>query len=284
MTSASTWVTGARPRTLPAAVTPIVVATALAGKDAKVDRALLALVVGLALQVGVNYANDYSDGIRGTDADRVGPKRLVAGGLATAAATKRAAFIAFLIAGVAGLALSALTSWWLLLVGALSILAAWYYTGGKSPYGYKALGEISVFVFFGLVATMGTYFVQKEEITFTSFLVAIPMGVLSCSLLAINNIRDRAKDALVGKETLAVHLGDKGSRRFFAGMLILAYIAALLVTPWAALTLLTLPLTLVLIREVIGGKSGAELIPLLAKTGQLQLLFTALLTAGILIA
>lgn len=284
MTSASTWVTGARPRTLPAAITPIVVATALAGKDAKVDRALLALVVGLALQVGVNYANDYSDGIRGTDADRVGPKRLVAGGLATAAATKRAAFIAFLIAGVAGLALSALTSWWLLLVGALSILAAWYYTGGKSPYGYKALGEISVFVFFGLVATMGTYFVQKEEITFTSFLVAIPMGVLSCSLLAINNIRDRAKDALVGKETLAVHLGDKGSRRFFAGMLILAYIAALLVTPWAALTLLSLPLTLVLIREVIGGKSGAELIPLLAKTGQLQLLFTALLTAGILIA
>ena len=277
MTTIDTWIKGTRPRTLSAAFAPVLLATALAGSSIKIVEATLALIVGLCLQIGVNYANDYSDGIRGTDADRVGPTRLVASGLATPSAVKKAAFLAFLIAAMAGLVLSALTSWWLVAVGAAAIGAAWYYTGGVSPYGYKGLGEISVFIFFGLVATMGSYFVQTNEITWQAFLVAIPMGSLSCSLLALNNIRDRAKDELVGKKTLAVHLGDKGSRRLFVGLLVIAHLATIFTTPWALLTLALAPLTLSLIRPVLRGASGKDLIPLLGKTGKFQLQFTALL-------
>ncbi|MSY10516.1 MAG: 1,4-dihydroxy-2-naphthoate polyprenyltransferase, partial [Actinobacteria bacterium] len=228
MSSLTTWITGARPRTLPAAIAPVLVATALAQSNANILRALLALLVSLALQVAVNYSNDYSDGVRGTDADRIGPTRLVASGLASASAVKKAAIYSFLVAAIAGLSLAWLTSWWLLLIGAAAVFAAWTYTGGKKPYGYSGLGEISVFVFFGLVATVGSYYVQTETITLHSFIVAIPMGSLSCAILAANNIRDRAKDETVGKHTLAVRLGDRRSRILFFTLLLSAHVAPLL--------------------------------------------------------
>ncbi len=284
MTSLDIWVKGGRPKTLAAAIAPVIVGSALAGTHAMFLRAALALIVSLALQIGVNYSNDYSDGIRGTDSDRIGPVRIVASGLATPAAVKRAAFIAFSIAGIAGLALAALTTWWLLVVGAAAIVAAWKYTGGKTPYGYKGFGEISVFVFFGLVATMGTYYVQTQTLTLRSLAAAIPIGSLSCAILAINNIRDRAKDALVGKHTLAVHLGEDGSRNFFVLLLLLAHVAALFVSPWALVTLAALPFSLRLAREVKIEKESVALIPMIAKTGQLQLLFSALLAVAILIS
>ncbi len=268
------WVIGARPRTLPAAVAPVVVATALAGSDASLFPALLALIVSLSLQIGVNYANDYSDGIRGTDKDRVGPTRITASGLATPASVKAAAFISFGVAAVAGLGLALMTSWWLIAVGLISILAAWGYTGGKNPYGYLGLGELFVFIFFGVVATVGTFYVQTESITANSVLASIPMGTFACALLAINNIRDRALDAPAGKKTLAVRLGDRKARYFFAALIVLGYLAVLAMgKPWALLTLMTLPVALQLIRGVLGSAQGRDLIPFLAKTGQLQLLF-----------
>lgn len=275
---------GARPRTLPAAVAPVIVATALAGSDAIASRAALALLVSLSLQIGVNYSNDYSDGIRGTDSDRVGPTRIVASGLASPPSVKRAAIISFLVGAFAGLLLAILTSWWLVPVGAAAILAAWYYTGGKKPYGYSGLGEIAVFLFFGLVATIGTYFVQSEKITLKSFLVAIPVGALACAILAINNIRDREKDQAAGKRTLAVRLGDQGSRNFFVGLLLLAHISSLLITPWALLTLILAPLTFQLAHSVKSQIHGIALIPSLAKTGQLQLLFAGLLALALWLA
>ncbi len=268
------WVIGARPRTLPAAVAPVVVATALAGSDALLFPALLALIVSLSLQIGVNYANDYSDGIRGTDKDRVGPTRITASGLATPASVKAAAFISFGVAAVAGLGLALMTSWWLIAVGLISILAAWGYTGGKNPYGYLGLGELFVFIFFGVVATVGTFYVQTETITANSLLASIPMGTFACALLAINNIRDRALDAPAGKKTLAVRLGDRKARYFFVALIVLGYLAVLAMgKPWALLTLITFPVALQLIRGVLGSAQGRDLIPFLAKTGQLQLLF-----------
>ncbi|HEX7405543.1 MAG TPA: 1,4-dihydroxy-2-naphthoate polyprenyltransferase [Candidatus Nanopelagicaceae bacterium] len=280
--SVGTWVQGARPKTLVAAVAPVLVGTALAKSDAIWNRALLALIVSVSLQVAVNYANDYSDGVRGTDADRVGPVRLVAGKLASAASVKRAAFFSFLVAGISGLFLASLTTWWLVVIGAVAMLAAWAYTGGRSPYGYSGYGEVSVFIFFGLVATMGSYYVQTETLTWKSLIVAIPIGCLSCAILAINNIRDRVKDAVVGKHTLAVRLGDRGSRNFFFGLLLTAHLCALLtLMPWALLTLAVLPLTLRLGNLARKGTDGSALIPLLAKTGQLQLLFSALLATAL---
>ena len=282
MSSLTTWITGARPRTLPAAIAPVLVATALAQSNANILRALLALLVSLALQVAVNYSNDYSDGVRGTDADRIGPTRLVASGLASASAVKKAAIYSFLVAAIAGLSLAWLTSWWLLLIGAAAVFAAWTYTGGKKPYGYSGLGEISVFVFFGLVATVGSYYVQTETITLHSFIVAIPMGSLSCAILAANNIRDRAKDEMVGKRTLAVRLGDRRSRILFFTLLLSAHVAPLLtLSHWSLLTLLALPATIGLGRLVLSGISGKALIPVLAKTGQLQLAFSALLATSL---
>jgi 1,4-dihydroxy-2-naphthoate octaprenyltransferase len=279
------WILGARPRTLPAAIAPVAVATALAGSDALLLPALLALFVALALQIGVNYANDYSDGIRGTDNDRVGPIRLTASGLATAQSVKHAAFISFGVAAVAGLALAAMTSWWLIAVGAAAILSAWGYTGGQNPYGYIGLGELFVFIFFGLVATVGTYFVQVEEITLASILIAIPMGTFSCALLAINNIRDRALDAPAGKKTLAVRLGDRKARYFFATLIALGYLATLaLFNPWTLLTLLTAPIAVALVRGVLGDAQGAALIPYLAKTGKLQLQFSILLSLALVLS
>jgi len=279
------WILGARLRTLPAAIAPVAVATALAGSQAALLPALLALFVALALQVGVNYANDYSDGIRGTDNDRVGPTRLTASGIATPQSVKRAAFIAFGISALAGLSLAAMTSWWLIAVGAAAILAAWGYTGGKNPYGYIGLGELFVFIFFGLVATVGTYFVQVEEITLDSILISIPMGTFSCALLAINNIRDRALDAPAGKKTLAVRLGDRKARYFFATLIALGYLATLLLlNPWTLLALLTAPIAVALVRGVLDDVQGASLIPYLAKTGKLQLQFSILLSLGLVLS
>jgi 1,4-dihydroxy-2-naphthoate octaprenyltransferase len=268
------WVLGARPRTLPAAIAPVVVASALAGSDFNWFRAALALKVGVWLQIGVNYANDYSDGVKGTDENRIGPTRLVASGLASANAVKNAAFVSFAIASVAGLWLSLLTSPLLILIGILAIAAAWGYTGGKNPYGYSGLGEVSVFTFFGLVATMGTYYAQTEKITVLSFIVAIPMGALSCAILAANNIRDRAQDELVGKKTLAVRLGDVKARRMFVALLVLAHVAAVAtLIPAALLTLLVAPMSYSISKLVLSGVSGKDLIPVLGRTGKLQLMF-----------
>lgn len=279
------WIIGARPRTLPAAIAPVAVATALAGKDAAAIPALLALFVALSLQVGVNYANDYSDGIRGTDNDRVGPIRLTASGIASAQSVKNAAFISFALAAIAGLGLALMTSWWLIAVGAAAILAAWGYTGGKNPYGYMGLGELFVFIFFGVVATVGTFFVQVETITLDSILISIPMGTFSCALLSINNIRDRALDEPAGKKTLAVRLGDRRTRHLFVGLITLGYLATLaLLNPWTIFTLATAPMAFSLVRGVLGSAQGAALIPYLAKTGKLQLQFSILLSLALLLS
>ena len=268
------WVLGARPRTLPAAIAPVVVASALAGPDFNWFRAALALKVGVWLQIGVNYANDYSDGVKGTDENRIGPTRLVASGLASAKAVKNAAYISFSIASVAGLWLSLLTSPFLILIGILAIAAAWGYTGGKNPYGYRGLGEISVFTFFGLVATMGSYYAQTEKLTILSFIVAIPMGALACAILAVNNIRDRPQDELAGKRTLAVRLGDANARRLFVSLLVLAHVAAVAtLMPTALLTLLIAPMSYSISKLVLSGVSGRDLIPVLGRTGKLQLIF-----------
>ena len=265
---------GARPRTLSAAIAPVFIATALAGSEFNWFRAALALKVAVWLQIGVNYANDYSDGVKGTDDNRIGPTRLVASGLASAKAVKSAAFISFGIASVAGVWLSLLTSPLLILIGILAIAAAWGYTGGKNPYGYSGLGEVSVFTFFGLVATMGTYYVQTEEITVLSFIAAIPMGALACAILSINNIRDRAQDELVGKRTFAVRVGDTNARRAFVSLLILAHAAAIaILIPMAILTLLVAPMTYSISKLVLSGASGKDLIPVLGRTGKLQLVF-----------
>ena len=265
---------GARPRTLSAAIAPVLIASALAGSEFNWFRAALALKVAVWLQIGVNYANDYSDGVKGTDENRVGPTRLVASGLASAKAVKNAAFISFAIASIAGLWLSLLTSPLLILIGILAIAAAWGYTGGKNPYGYSGLGEVSVFTFFGLVATMGTYYAQTGKITALSFIVAIPMGALSCAILEINNIRDRPQDELVGKRTLAVRLGDVNARRGFVLLLVLAHVAAVAtLIPTAMLTLLVAPMSYSISKLVLSGVSGKDLIPVLGRTGKLQLMF-----------
>ena len=278
------WILGARPRTLPAAIAPVVVATALAGSDWNWFRAALALKVGVWLQIGVNYANDYSDGVKGSDDNRIGPTRLVASGLATAAQVKSAAFISFGIASIAGIWLSLLSSPWLIVVGVAAIAAAWGYTGGKNPYGYSGLGEVSVFIFFGLTATVGTYFAQTGQITALSVLCAVPMGTLACAILAVNNIRDRAQDELVGKRTLAVRVGDSKARKGFVALLAIAHISALAtLVPGSLLTLAVLPLTISISRAVMSGASGPSLIPLLGKTGKLQMFFGALFALALAI-
>ena len=276
------WILGARPRTLPAAIAPVVVATALVGNEFNWFRAALALKVAVWLQIGVNFANDYSDGIKGTDEDRVGPIRLVGSGLASAKSVKAAAFISFGIASIAGAWLAFLTSPLLIAVGILSIAAAWGYTGGKNPYGYRGLGELSVFLFFGVIATMGTYYAQTEQITLLSFIVSIPMGALSCAILAINNLRDRPKDELVGKLTVAVRIGDRKARHLYVALLALAHIAAIAtLIPTTLLTLLVLPMSFSISRQVLSGISGKDLIPVLGKTAKLQMFFSILLAVGL---
>jgi len=283
------WIAGARPRTLPAAIAPVLIGTSLINIDNKAINwvnALLALAVGLLLQIAVNYSNDYSDGIRGTDEVRVGPIRLVASGLATAEKVKLAAILSYTFAAIFGLFLALRTSPFLILVGAIAIIAGWNYTGGKKPYGYSGFGEISVFVFFGLVATMGSYFAQSEKLTWQSLLLAIPMGSLSCTILGLNNLRDLPKDEIVAKRTLAVRLGDKRARLALISLLVIVLtssLAVVAITPWALLALLTLPLQFILIRGISQGATGSELIGLLGKAGELQLLTSLLISLALLI-
>jgi 1,4-dihydroxy-2-naphthoate polyprenyltransferase len=281
------WITGARPRTLPAAVVPVAVGAAAAvgePADFVVWRVGAALVVSLALQVGVNYANDYSDGVRGTDDVRVGPTRLVASGLARPGEVKRAALIAFGAAAVAGLAVAATTSWWLVAVGAAAIAAGWFYTGGPKPYGYLGLGEVFVFVFFGLVATAGTTYAAVESITALSVVAGCAVGSLACALLVINNLRDIPTDRDVGKRTLAVRLGDRRTRWFYVALVVGAFALTGVAAWWrvpALLGLLAMPFAVRPVRSVLGGATGPALIPVLGETGRLQLGWGALLTIGL---
>ncbi len=281
------WLAGARPRTLPAAVAPVLAGTGVA---AYVDdwvwwKALLALGVSLALQVAVNYANDYSDGIRGTDDERVGPMRLVGSGAASPAAVKRAAFAAFAVAGVAGLVLAATTAWWLVAVGLICGVAAWFYTGGSKPYGYLGLGEVMVFVFFGLVAVIGTTYVQTESWEWAALLAGVGIGSLACAILVANNLRDIPTDTVTGKRTLAVRLGDQHTRHLYLLLVLVAAAAvvALAATTswWVLLGLGFLTVSVPAARTVLSGASGPALIPVLQQTGLAELVWAILVTAAL---
>jgi 1,4-dihydroxy-2-naphthoate polyprenyltransferase len=281
------WITGARPRTLPAAVVPVAVGAAAAvGEPSDIVwwRVAAALVVSVSLQVGVNYANDYSDGVRGTDDVRVGPTRLVAGGLASASAVKRAALLSFAVAAVAGLAVAVSTSLVLLLVGAAAIAAGWFYTGGPKPYGYLGLGEVFVFVFFGLVATAGTTFAAIESVTALSLVIGCAVGSLACALLVVNNLRDIPTDREVGKQTLAVRLGDRRTRWFYVALIVAAFALSVAGAFWRVpvlLGLVAIPLAIRPVRSVLGGATGGALIPVLGETGKLQLAWGLLVTIGL---
>jgi 1,4-dihydroxy-2-naphthoate octaprenyltransferase len=269
---------------LPAAVVPVAVGTALADGWPIWWRAAAALVVSLALQVATNYVNDYADGERGTDDDRVGPARLVGGGMATARQVKVAALAAFAVAGVAGLALALAVGPELLAVGAVSMLAGWGYTGGPRPYGYLGLGEVFVFVFFGLVATVGSAYVQTEQVTLSAVVAAVPVGLLAVALLVINNLRDIPGDTEAGKQTLAVRLGDSPTRRAYAGIYAATAIGIVATAWWrpaAMLALVGLVLAVPPVRAVLAGARGEALIPTLGQTGRVQLVTGLLLAVGI---
>jgi 1,4-dihydroxy-2-naphthoate octaprenyltransferase len=249
-------------------------------------RALLALVVSVALQVGVNYANDYSDGIRGTDADRVGPFRLVGSGAAAPRRVKAAAFACFAIAAGAGLVLALVTAWWLILVGAACILAAWFYTGGPRPYGYAGFGEVFVFVFFGLVAVLGTEYVMSERISLTGTALAIGIGLLACAVLVANNLRDVDSDTGSGKRTLAVLLGAPLTRRVYALMVAGAFLAVAVVGlrhPWCLLGLGAAALAVPPVRAVLAGATGRELIAVLVATARTEFGYAVLVTLGLIL-
>ncbi len=288
MAEAREWLAGTRPRTLPAAVVPVLIGSGVAFGYGRFSwwRALLALVVALALQVGVNFANDYSDGVRGSDERRVGPVRLVAAGLAPPRQVLGAAFGCFAVAALAGLTLAAVTSWWLVAVGAASIAAAWFYTGGPRPYGYNGLGEVFVFAFFGVVAVAGTAYVQMSSFSWLGLAASVPAGLLACALLMVNNLRDIGTDTLAGKRTLAVMLGDARSRVTYVLTLLVPFgVAALLAftRPLTLITALALPLARLPIRSVRAGASGPALIKTLGQTGRLQLAFGIAFTIGLAI-
>ena len=279
MATVTQWIEGARPRTLPNAIAPVVVGTGAAAYIGEVSwwKAALALVVALALIIGVNFANDYSDGIRGTDDDRVGPLRLVGSGLARPGAVKAAAFTCFGIAAVAGIAVAVTTAWWLLAVGAVCILGAWYYTGGSRPYGYAGFGEVAVFVFFGLVAVLGTQFVVAEKVDVTGLMCAIAIGCFSSAVLVANNLRDIPTDTESGKVTLAVRLGDRRTRTLFVILIFVPFLITLWAGAftdwWALFGLLALPLAVVALRPITAGAQGRALIPALAVTGMAMLVW-----------
>jgi 1,4-dihydroxy-2-naphthoate octaprenyltransferase len=291
---AALWFAGARPRTLPAAVVPVAVGTACAVGLVPGGliwwRAIAAMVVSLALQVGTNFANDYSDGIRGTDADdkRVGPVRLVGQGLAPPSAVKRAAMLAFFVAAVAGGALALAVGPELFVVGALAMLAGWFYTGGSRPYGYAGFGELFVFVFFGLVATAGSAYVQLERVTALAVAAATPVGLLATALLVVNNLRDIPGDRQVGKRTLAVRLGDQRTRYLYVVLIVGAvvcvpFIAGLGERPLAAFALAILLVAQKPVLLVLQGARGRDLIPVLGGTARVHLVFGVLLTVGLAI-
>jgi len=287
MATFADWVEGARIRTLPAAAAPVLVGTgaAVALGSGSVPRALLAAGIALALQVGVNFANDYSDGVRGTDDVRTGPPRLTGSGTARPGTVKLAAFASFGVAAVLGLVLCALAgTWWLIAVGALCVLAAWYYTGGRSPYGYRGLGEVGVFVFFGLVATLGTTYTQALRISWPAVVGAVGIGLIACALLMVNNIRDIPTDTLSGKRTLAVRLGDRAARRSYVVMVGLPVVLALALVPAhpvVLLTLLVVPAVVRVARRVLGGAQGRDLIVVLRDTGLIELGYGILLGVGL---
>jgi len=288
------WVAGARPRTLPAAIVPVLVGTAAAadgelgaGRGLEAWRFAAALLVALAIQIGTNYANDYSDGVRGTDSNaRVGPVRLVGSGLATASAVKRAALVSFGVAALAGLALAIAVTPWLLLVGALSFAAGWLYTGGPRPYGYYGFGELFVFVFFGLVATMGSAYVQEEQLSWLAFGTAIPVGFLATALLVVNNLRDIDSDAVAGKRTLAVRIGDKPTRILYTVLVVAPFVITPIVAglggrPLASAALFAVLLARLPVQHVIEGRKGVALIPVLGETGRVQLVFGVAFAGGL---
>lgn len=277
----SAWVAGARPATLPAAIAPVLAGLAAAIPITGVSGikwavVILAALVALALQVGVNYANDYSDGVRGTDDDRVGPLRLVGSGIVEAGAVKIAAFAAFGVAAVAGVVAVALTGhWWLIAIGVCCILAAWYYTGGKHPYGYLGLGEVMVFIFFGLVATVGTTYLLTDAAPAAAWAAAVAVGVLATALLVVNNLRDLNRDAAAGKRTLATRLGDQGTRRFFVGLIVISALAiigySLLVHWYALISLLGLGIVIGPLVRLVRGATGRALIPMLKASSLAEL-------------
>jgi len=284
---ARVWLAGARPRTLSAALAPVAAGTAAgAAGEVSLLRAALALIVALALQVGVNYANDYSDGVRGADDVRTGPMRITASGLARPGAVKAAAGLAFLVAALAGLALALLVTPWLLLVGGIAIAAAVLYTGGPAPYGYHGLGEVMVLIFFGFVATAGSAFVQHEQISADAWWGALTVGLFATAILMVNNIRDITTDAKVGKRTLAVRIGDKRARQLYASAIVVAFVAIIPVvvhTPWAALAFAAIPLAVGPVRVVLSATRPPEFIPALGATGRLELITALLWAAGMVI-
>ena len=289
--TASQWVAAARPRTLPAAISPVIAATGIAAYEGgfALLPALLALVVALALQVGVNYANDYSDGIRGTDTTRVGPMRLVGSGLAWPAAVRAAAFASFGVAAVAGLVLVIITQhWWLLVVGVACVLAAWYYTGGKRPYGYRGFGELFVFVFFGLVATCGTGYVQTGRVSLALVAAAVGIGALACAILVVNNLRDIDGDRAAGKRTLATRLDYRGTRALYVALVslgaIMINVVAALTSAWTLLGLLGPVVIIPAARTVLAGARGRDLIGVLKATGLAELVAAIGLAVGLTIA
>lgn len=287
MATTAEWVEGARPRTLPTAISPVLVGTgaALGAGAVAPGSALLALLVAVALVIGVNFANDYSDGIRGTDDERVGPQRLVGSRAADPATVKTAAFACFGIAAVAGLVLTAVSGqWWLLLVGALCIVGAWYYTGGSRPYGYAGLGEVAVFVFFGPVAVLGTMVTQAGRVDAAAVGAAVGAGLLTCAVLVANNLRDIPGDRVVGKRTLAVRLGGRGTRMLYLALVLVPFVVAVGAAfdrPGVLLALLALPAAVRPVRIVLGGTQGPALIPVLKDTGLLLLAWGVAVAVGL---
>ena len=287
--SLKVWIAGSRPKTLPAAIVPVAVGYALvvarhSDELPNVVNSLLALVVSLALQVGVNFANDYSDGVKGTDARRVGPLRLVGSGLVTPARVKRAAYLSFFVAACSGLGIAATTSWWLILVGLASIVAAWTYTGGSNPYGYLGFGEIFVFVFFGVVATIGTTFAVSERIETLDVIASCVVGALAVALLIVNNLRDIPTDAQSGKKTLAVRLGDTRTRWLYCLVLLSAVLGIVVVAltfSWASIGLIGFVFAVRPVVSVLSGARGAELIPVLGATARVQLFVGMLFAFGV---
>jgi 1,4-dihydroxy-2-naphthoate octaprenyltransferase len=283
----SQWVEGARPRTLPTAVSPVLVGTGAAIGSGTVDigRAVLALVVAVALVIGVNFANDYSDGIRGTDDDRVGPMRLVGSKVAAPTAVRTAALVCFAIAALAGLTLVSLSkAWWMIVAGAVCIAGAWFYTGGKRPYGYAGLGEVAVFVFFGPVAVLGTTLTQAGSIGPLAVVCSVAVGFLTCAVLVANNVRDIATDEVSGKRTLAVTLGDRDTRRLYAALVVLPFLLSIGagIRSWPMLLgLLALPLAVGLVRRVLAGADGRKLIKVLKDTGLTLLAWSAATGVGL---
>lgn len=281
MATAAQWIEGARPRTLPNAIAPVLAGTgAAAAMDGAVWwKALLALGVSMALIIGVNFANDYSDGIRGTDDERVGPLRLVGSGVAAPAAVRGAAVASLALGAVSGLVLAAFSAWWLILIGAVCLAGAWFYTGGSKPYGYRGFGEIAVFVFFGLVAVLGTQFVQAGRVDWAGFALAVGVGAFSSAVLVANNLRDIPTDTETGKTTLAVKLGDTRTRTLHLALLAVPFVMTLVLvarTPWALVGLLAVPLAVRANSPVRAGKGGLELIPALRDSGLAMLAWSAL--------